>query len=144
MSGFFTVKETAEKLGVSLQTIYNHIKTLDENLVKKENRVTLISLEGVEEIKERLGNNEEEQAGSNEIYIDYIETLKQQIEAKDKQIEQLLERQKELNTISYQGALNNAHKEEKALVGNVKASKEKIEDMRFMERLKFLFTGKID
>lgn len=159
MNDFLTVKEAAESLNVTVQTIYNYLKELDKSYTKKQGGRTLISLDGVEEIKARLRpgneNAEEREKVDASVYLDYIETLKEQIRTKDAQIENLLDRQKEQNFINLR-ALESADienidevvEEEAEII--VHADNEKVEEAAekenpgLMKRLKYLFTGKLE
>lgn len=148
MKGYLSVKEAAANLGVTVQTVYNHLKDLDENFIKKENRKTLISNEGIEEIRARLspdgGKDKEATETDINLYLDYINTLKEQIKAKDDQIEQLLERQRELNYLNYSaldiGSKQQEEQQEEIII-DVPVEEQ---EHNFFKRLKYLFTGKLD
>ena len=159
MNDFLTVKEAAASLDVTVQTIYNYLKELDKSYTKKQGGRTLISLEGVEEIKSRIrpgtGKEEEQEKVDASVYLDYIETLKEQIRTKDAQIDNLLDRQKEQNFINLRALesadienINEAAEEEAEIIihadgKTVEEAAEK-ENPGLMKRLKYLFTGKLE
>ena len=137
MNEFKTVKEIADLLNVSVQTIYKHVKKLDQSLINKDTGITLISLKGLEVIKENLNIQDEAQEapGANqslEVYDDYIETLKEQIRIKDQQIISLLDRLKENNAVNFKTALMTGEEPE-----------EKDRKYTLKERLAILFKGSL-
>lgn len=118
------VKTIAEELSVTVQTVYRHLDKIgrDDYTVKDNSGKTLITMQGQGLLKQSINPNskpsadkiepflyapensetvdlEPEERNPNNITQDYIETLKQQLEAKDKQINELNERLQETNII---------------------------------------------
>ena len=91
--GFKTVKQLAEELNVSVQTIYNYLNQIDKRkYISKLKNVTYINTSGVEIIKDLYIKNNPEydlldaETLSKGLKADYIELLKEQIRTKDEQI----------------------------------------------------------
>ena len=107
MEGKLTVGQIAKELGVSRQAVYQKIR-LDRQLqadlqpftVKQGNK-TLYTAEGQKRLIEAFSGREnvktEKKSNSNS-QQQLIDLLREQLEVKDKQIEQLSERLKEVTT----------------------------------------------
>lgn len=100
----YKVSEIAEKLNVTRQGVYYWIKKLDKELkphLYKRDGATVVDDEGLELLKEKMeskedftGDSTEEEnnsgnASANGELLDYIETLKNQLNRKDEQIDKL-------------------------------------------------------
>lgn len=91
----FTVKEFAEQVGVSVQSIYKRLKNNQDEIQKfviVKDKKYFIAAEAIEEIyKQKQENNSNQE--DNDINI--IAILREQLELKDKQIEELNRRLEE-------------------------------------------------
>lgn len=91
----FTVREFAEQVGVSVQSIYKRLKNNQDEIQKfviVKDKKYFIAAEAIEEIyKQRQENNSNQE--DNDINI--IAILREQLELKDKQIEELNRRLEE-------------------------------------------------
>ena len=93
------VKQVAEELGVSSQTVYNYLNKMEKELddyIKEVEGVKHIEQQGIEIIKDQLDIKEVDQEDliprevlkrENELLHDQIEYLKEQIERKDQRLE---------------------------------------------------------
>lgn len=116
---FYTVKEIADNLGVTVQTVYKYVKDIDKKHTKRVKNVLQIDAAGKELIQNlylKANNGNVTDTSTNKSLVDslerYIDTLEEQIRIKDDQIknkdEQLLilaERIKESNLILYKNNL---------------------------------------
>lgn len=80
-----TVKEIAEELGVTKQTIHNHLKNLPSNLtVKRDNRIIRIDTDVEAYLKKIVNKNDVNLTQNNdkliELYKEQIESYKETIE----------------------------------------------------------------
>ena len=97
----FTVREFAEQVGVSVQSIYKRLKNKQDEIQKfviaKDKRY-FIAAEAIEKIYKNKQENNSKQEDND---INIIAILREQLELKDKQIEELNRRleeaQKSLN-----------------------------------------------
>lgn len=125
------VKDVAEELGVSSQTVYNHIQKLDQKLkpyLLKREGATVIDTAGVKlirksiygqnDFKENLKIEKEQETVNPEMqelikhYKSLIETLKEQLEEKDRQIErsQILQQQNQQRILELEGEVKEQKK----------------------------------
>lgn len=110
---YITVKEFAEKIGVSRQTVYKWLSKGDNWLTgyaTKGDKGVYIDIRAVDAYKGVNGRQSRDSKATDKatskataektVENDYIETLKQQIEEKDKQIKELsrlLDQQQQLS-----------------------------------------------
>lgn len=122
---YYTVKEIADSLGVTVQTVYKYLKEIDKKHTKKVKNVMQIDAPGKELIQNlylKANNGNVTDTNTSKGLVDnlerYISTLEEQIKIKDEQIKNkdeqltsLADRIKESNLILYQHGI--------ALEGNI-------------------------
>lgn len=95
-----TIKELADELGVSKDKIKYRVGKLPSNYLVKKNGVTYLQSEGIQAIREQVGENSPVNSLGNyppftqyDKVVDLLEkelnVLRKQLEEKDKQIERL-------------------------------------------------------
>lgn len=102
----FTVREFAEQVGVSVQSIYKRLKNNQDEIQKfviVKDKKYFIAAEAIEEIyKQKQDNNSKQEDNDSNI----IAILREQLELKDKQIEELNRRLEEaIKTLNQQQQL---------------------------------------
>lgn len=102
----FTVREFAEQVGVSVQSIYKRLKNNQDEIQKfviVKDKKYFIAGEAIEEIyKQKQDNNSKQENNDSNI----IAILREQLELKDKQIEELNRRLEEaIKTLNQQQQL---------------------------------------
>lgn len=100
-----TVREIADIIGVTKQTVQYHLKNLPKDYIKKsEKNIIYISPLGqkilIDKIdKKKQSSVDKEPAKETEVTAKEIEFFKKQIKEKDQQIDQLLKSQKQLQKL---------------------------------------------
>lgn len=103
---FLTVKEFAAQVGVSVQSIYKRLRNKQDEIQKfviAKDKKYFIAAEAIEEIyKQKQDNNSKQEDNDSNI----IAILREQLELKDKQIEELNRRLEEaIKTLNQQQQL---------------------------------------
>ncbi len=97
MKEFLTISEFATKAGVSRQAVYKQLTTKLTNYVKVDNGKKLINKEALELFVNSVDTpGDNIRAQNDNLLSSVIETLQQQLKAKDEQIEALQEQNKRL------------------------------------------------
>lgn len=167
-----TVKRYAEYLGVTRQTVYNYLNELQESVTKSEYNKYVRTLKGSlhitplgqEVLRDMyLRKNTDEEETAEEYYREQAEKAhREQQDAKDKLIEilteqlkrkdeiishqlqhmnELTERLREDNYLNLKALEAEAEKEQEETQDQEEAHEE-VQAESFIERLKYLFTGK--
>ena len=111
---FYSVKEFAELVGRSNQAIYQRLDKDLDKFVKRTDRRKMISeqalsLFGIQELEQELGQENQELGQENSSDLNtVVEVLREQLAAKDKQIEELNARLAEAQSMAQSVAQANA------------------------------------
>lgn len=111
-----TIKELADELGVSKDKIKYRVGKLPSNYLVKKNGVTYLKSEGIQAIREQVGENSPVNSLGNyppftqyDKVVDLLEkeldVLRKQLEEKDKQLEQahkLIDQEQQLRMVTEQ------------------------------------------
>ena len=111
-----TIKELADELGVSKDKIKYRVGKLPSNYLVKKNGVTHLKSEGIQAIREQVGENSPVNSLGNyppftqyDKVVDLLEkeldVLRKQLEEKDKQLEQaqkLIDQEQQLRMVTEQ------------------------------------------
>ncbi|UTB72027.1 hypothetical protein A4W72_03715 [Latilactobacillus curvatus] len=96
-----TVKEVAEMLGVTKQTVQYHLKSLPTNYTTKSDKnIIYIKPLGQKTLSDKIDKRKHLSVDKETVKTDKeIDHFKEQIKEKDQQIAQLLESQKQLQKL---------------------------------------------
>lgn len=147
---WYTIKEIADELKVTKQAVRKRVDNLDSKLVSKgvDGKTILINIKGVELLRNKATHkvsndntntdtNFDSNIGINsdnnvtvdkitqQILQDYVNTLKEQLEEKDKQIQELLnkiDQEQKLHAMTQQKVLESEDKQSAAEVQKDKES----------------------
>ena len=114
-----TIKELADELGVSKDKIKYRVGKLPSNYLVKKNGVTYLKSEGIQAIREQVGENSPVNSLGNyppftqydkvvELLEKELDVLRSQLEEKDKQLEQahkLIDQEQQLRMVTEQKLL---------------------------------------